>query len=240
MVLPLKEKGPVEERLKIVEHFFQDPELTAEILSHLRQIGDVERLISKVAVGRINPREMNQLGKAIKNTLPIKGLLKGQKNGSLKKLADQINPCEFLLEKIVRELKEDAPMLIHQGGIINNGVDAELDEYRSLANSGKDYLIQIQQREIQRTGISSLKVAYNKVFGYYLEVSNTHKDKVPPEWIRKQTLVNAERYITEELKEYEEKIIHAEERLLALEQRYFMQLVQDAAEYVPSELVGSQ
>ena len=232
MVLPLKEKGPIEERLKIVEHFFQNPELSGEILSHLKQIGDVERLISKVAVGRINPREMNQLGKAIKNTLPIKGLLKGEKNGSLKKLADQINPCEFLLEKIVRELKEDAPMLIHQGGIINKGVDAELDEYRNLANSGKDYLIQIQQREAQRTHISSLKIAYNKVFGYYLEVSNTHKDKVPPEWIRKQTLVNAERYITEELKEYEEKIIHAEERLLALEQRYFMQLVQDAAEYV--------
>ena len=232
MVLPLKEKGPIEERLKIVEHFFQNPELSGEILSHLKQIGDVERLISKVAVGRINPREMNQLGKAIKNTLPIKGLLKAEKNGSLKKLADQINPCEFLLEKIVRELKEDAPMLIHQGGIINNGVDAELDEYRNLANSGKDYLIQIQQREAQRTHIPSLKIAYNKVFGYYLEVSNTHKDKVPPEWIRKQTLVNAERYITEELKEYEEKIIHAEERLLALEQRYFMQLVQDAAEYV--------
>src|SRR5690554_625359 len=232
MVLPLKEKGPIEERLKIVEHFFQNPELSGEILSHLKQIGDVERLISKVAVGRINPREMNQLGKAIKNTLPIKGLLKGEKNGSLKKLADQINPCEFLLEKIVRELKEDAPMLIHQGGIINKGVDAELDEYRNLANSGKDYLIQIQQREAQRTHISSLKIAYNKVFGYYLEVSNTHKDKVPAEWIRKQTLVNAERYITEELKEYEEKILHAEERLIGLEQKYFTLLVQDAGEYV--------
>src|SRR5690554_4686411 len=214
MVLPLKEKAQIEERLKVVEHFYQEPELSGEILSHLKQIGDLERLISKVAVGRINPREMNQLKRP------------------LKKLADQINPCEFLLEKIERELQEDAPMLTHQGGIIKNGIDEQLDEYRKLANSGKDYLIQIQQREVQRTQISSLKIAFNKVFGYYLEVSNTHKDKVPPEWIRKQTLVNAERYITEELKEYEEKILHAEDRLIGLEQKYFTLLVQDAGEYV--------
>lgn len=232
MVLPLKEKDLIEERLKIVEHFYQEEGLAAEILSHLKQVGDLERLISKVAVGRINPREMNQLKRALKNILPIKGLLKTQKNSSLKKLADQINPCEFLLEKIERELQEDAPMLTHQGGIIKNGIDEQLDEYRKLANSGKDYLIQIQQREVQRTQISSLKIAYNKVFGYYLEVSNTHKDKVPAEWIRKQTLVNAERYITEELKEYEEKILHAEERLIGLEQKYFTLLVQDAGEYV--------
>jgi DNA mismatch repair protein MutS len=232
MVLPLKEKAQIEERLKVVEHFYQEPELSAEILSHLKQIGDLERLISKVAVGRINPREMNQLRRALKHIVPIKQLLKSQKNISLKKLADQINPCEFLLEKIEKELQEEAPMLIHQGGIINNGVDEQLDEYRKLANSGKDYLIQIQQREVQRTHISSLKIAFNKVFGYYLEVSNTHKDKVPAEWIRKQTLVNAERYITEELKEYEEKILHAEERLIALEQKYFLLLVQDAGEYV--------
>ena len=232
MVLPLKEKAQIEERLKVVEHFYQEPELSGEILSHLKQIGDLERLISKVAVGRINPREMNQLKRALKNIVPIKELLKAQKNASLKKLADQINPCEFLLEKIERELQEDAPMLTHQGGIIKNGIDEQLDEYRKLANSGKDYLIQIQQREVQRTQISSLKIAFNKVFGYYLEVSNTHKDKVPPEWIRKQTLVNAERYITEELKEYEEKILHAEDRLIGLEQKYFTLLVQDAGEYV--------
>src|SRR5690554_4670571 len=232
MVLPLKDKSQIEERLKVVEHFYQEPELSGEILSHLKQIGDLERLISKVAVGRINPREMNQLKRALKNIVPIKELLKAQKNASLKKLADQINPCEFLLEKIERELQEDAPMLTHQGGIIKNGIDEQLDEYRKLANSGKDYLIQIQQREVQRTQISSLKIAFNKVFGYYLEVSNTHKDKVPPEWIRKQTLVNAERYITEELKEYEEKILHAEDRLIGLEQKYFTLLVQDAGEYV--------
>ncbi|WP_035804292.1 DNA mismatch repair protein MutS [Lunatimonas lonarensis] len=234
MVLPLKEKEPIVERQRMVEHFFENPPFREEIVSHLKHIGDLERLISKVAVGRINPREMNQLKKALKCTLPIKTLLSSESNSSLKKLADQLNSCEFLLEKIDRELMEDAPMLTHQGGIIKNGVDTDLDEYRKLANSGKDYLVQLQQREVQKTGISSLKVAYNKVFGYYLEVSNTHKDKVPQEWIRKQTLVNAERYITEELKVYEEKILHAEERLIALEQKYFNLLVQDASDYVSS------
>lgn len=232
MVLPLKERDLIEERLKVVEFFFEQTVLGEEILSHLKHIGDVERLISKVAVGRINPREMNQLKKALKNTLPIKELMRGSENESLRKLADQINSCEFLLEKIENELLEDAPMLVHQGGIIKDGVDADLDEYRGLANTGKDYLLALQQRELQRTGISSLKVAFNKVFGYYLEVTNVHKDKVPADWIRKQTLVNAERYITPELKEYEEKILNAEERMIAIEQRYFLALVQDAAEYV--------
>ncbi|GGZ20206.1 DNA mismatch repair protein MutS [Echinicola pacifica] len=232
MVLPLKDKEAIEERLKVVEYFHGEKEMSEEILSHLKHIGDLERLISKVAVARINPREMNQLKKALKSTLPIKALLKGQKNNSLKKLGDQINACEFLLEKIEQELREEAPMLVHQGNIICNGVDEELDEYRRLATSGKDYLVEIQQREVKRTGISSLKIAYNKVFGYYLEVSNAHKDKVPAEWIRKQTLVNAERYITEELKEYEDKILHAEEKLIVLEQKYFNLLVQSAGEYV--------
>ncbi|WP_373520404.1 DNA mismatch repair protein MutS [Aquiflexum sp.] len=232
LVLPLKEKEPIEERLKIVDYFYEGEENRDEIHSHLKQIGDLERLISKVAVGRINPREMNQLKKALKNTIPIKSLLSSSKSESLKKLADQINSCEFLLDKINRELQEDAPMLIHQGGIIKSGVDTDLDEYRGLANTGKDFLISMQQREVQRTGITSLKVAFNKVFGYYLEVTNSHKDKVPQEWIRKQTLVNAERYITPELKEYEEKILNAEERMIAIEQRYFMALVQDASEYV--------
>ena len=232
LVLPLKEKEPIEDRLKIVDYFFEAEELREEILVHLKQIGDLERLISKVAVGRINPREMNQLKKALKNTIPIKSLLSASKSESLKKLGDLINSCEFLLDKIDRELQEDAPMLIHQGGIINSGVDADLDEYRGLANTGKDFLISMQQREVQRTGITSLKVAFNKVFGYYLEVTNSHKDKVPQEWIRKQTLVNAERYITPELKEYEEKILNAEERMIAIEQKYFMALVQDASEYV--------
>lgn len=232
LVLPLKEKEPIEERLRIVDYFYQHGEVVDDILQYLKQIGDLERLISKVAVARINPREMNQLKKALKNTLPVKELLKNSANDSLKKLADQLHSCEFLLDKIERELMEDAPMLVHQGNIIKSGVDAELDEYRGLANQGKDYLVALQQRETQRTGISSLKVAYNKVFGYYLEVTNAHKDKVPQEWIRKQTLVNAERYITPELKEYEEKILNAEDRMIAIEQRYFAELVQDASEYV--------
>ncbi|GAA0877413.1 DNA mismatch repair protein MutS [Algoriphagus jejuensis] len=232
MVLPLKEKKAIEERQNVVEFFFQNSSFLDEILPQLRHIGDLERLISKVVVGRANPREMNQIKRALKATLPIKELLKNQENPTLKRLSDQIHPCEFLLKKIDSELREDAPMLVHQGGVIRDGVDPELDEYRGLANKGKDFLVQIQQREIQKTGITSLKISYNKVFGYYLEVTHVHKDKVPQEWIRKQTLVNAERYITPELKEYEEKILHAEDRMIALEQKYFMALVQEAAQFV--------
>lgn len=232
MVLPLKEKSLIEERLNVVEFFVSNPSLIQEIADELKHIGDLERLISKVVVGRANPREMNQIKRALKITAPIKELLKTQQNPTLKRLSDQLNPCEFLLEKIEKELMEDAPMLVHQGGVIKNGVDPELDEYRGLANSGKDHLVGIQQREVQRTGISSLKIAFNKVFGYYLEVTHAHKDKVPADWIRKQTLVNAERYITEELKEYEEKILNAEERMVGLEQRFFQDLVQEAANYV--------
>ncbi|WP_268033369.1 DNA mismatch repair protein MutS [Algoriphagus sp. PAP.12] len=232
MVLPLKEKAPIEERLNVVDFFYQNPGTIDEIVDQLKHIGDLERLISKVVVGRANPREMNQIKRALKAILPIKDLLKNQENPTLKRLSDQIHPCEFILEKIERELQEDAPMLVHQGGVIKDGVDTDLDEYRNLANKGKDYLVQIQQREIQNTGITSLKIAYNKVFGYYLEVTHAHKDKVPEEWIRKQTLVNAERYITQELKEYEEKILNAEERMIALEQKYFLELVTETAQFV--------
>ncbi|MGM0943945.1 MAG: DNA mismatch repair protein MutS [Bacteroidota bacterium] len=232
MVLPLKEKSQIEERLNVVDFFHQNHDLIEEIISQLRHIGDLERLISKVVVGRANPREMNQIRRALKSILPIKELLKNQENATLKRLSDQIYPCEYLLEKIENELQEDAPMLVHQGGVIKDGVDPQLDEYRQLANSGKDYLVQIQQREVQKTGISSLKIAFNKVFGYYLEVTHAHKDKVPQDWIRKQTLVNAERYITPELKDYEEKILNAEERMIILEQKFFQELVQEAAQYV--------
>ncbi|MBN7814410.1 DNA mismatch repair protein MutS [Algoriphagus pacificus] len=232
MVLPLKEKAAIEERLNVVDFFYQNSGLIEEIVGELKHIGDLERLISKVVVGRANPREINQIKRALKAIIPIKELLKTQQNPTLKRLSDQLNLCEFLLEKIDNELKEDAPMLLHQGGIIKDGVDEELDEYRNLANTGKDFLVQLQQREVQKTGISSLKIAYNKVFGYYLEVTHAHKDKVPQEWIRKQTLVNAERYITPELKDYEEKILHAEERLVGIEQKYFLELVQEAAKYV--------
>jgi DNA mismatch repair protein MutS len=232
MLLPLKEKPAIDERLKVVESFFDHTELANKIASHLRQIADLERLISKVAVGRINPRELLQMKRSLLAVLPIKDLLLSTSSLELHKLGDQLHRCEFLLEKIEKELREDAPMLAHQGGIIKEGVNAELDELRSIAFSGKDYLLQVQKREVERTGIASLKISFNKVFGYYLEVSNANKDKVPADWIRKQTLVNAERYITEELKIYEEKILHAEERLTVIEQKLFQELVLHTADFV--------
>lgn len=232
MILPLKEKQSIEERLNVVNQFHAHEELTENILEQLRQIADLERLISKVAVGRINPRELQQLKRSLKAILPVKEQLEKTGSTELQKLSDQLHKCEFLLDKIDNELKEDAPMLIHQGGIIKEGVNTELDELRAIAFSGKDYLLQIQKREVDRTGINSLKISYNKVFGYYLEVSNANKDKVPVDWIRKQTLVNAERYITEELKVYEEKILTAEEKLLAIEQRIFLELVHHATDFI--------
>lgn len=232
MILPLKEKQSIDERLRVVEQFYNDHELTEKILEQLRQVSDLERLISKVAVGRINPRELIQLKRSLRAIIPIKVLLDTSASAELKKLGDQLNKCEFLLEKIEKELKDDAPMLIHQGGIIKEGVNAELDELRTIAFAGKDFLLQIQKREVARTGINSLKISYNKVFGYFLEVSNANKDKVPADWMRKQTLVNAERYITEELKVFEEKILHAEEKLLVIEQRLFLELVHHSADYI--------
>jgi DNA mismatch repair protein MutS len=232
MILPLKEKIAIEERLQVVENFYLNEDISEKISLHLRQIADLERLISKVAVGRINPRELLQLKRSLQAILPIKDLLTKSNSQQLLKLGDQLHRCEFLLEKIEKELKDDAPMLLHLGGIIKEGVNAELDELRMIAFAGKDYLLQVQKREVERTGISSLKVSYNKVFGYYLEVSNANKDKVPADWIRKQTLVNAERYITEELKVYEEKILHAEEKLSVIEQRLFLELVQHTADYI--------
>lgn len=232
MVLPLKEKEAIDERLDMVEHLYRHPEVTEAITHQLKQVADLERLISKVAVARVNPREMLQLKRSLQAILPVKDLLAAQSGAGLKKLSDQLHRCEFLLEKIERELKDDAPMLLHQGGVIKEGVHAELDELRQLAFSGKDYLLEIQKREIERTAINSLKISYNKIFGYYLEVSNANKDKVPPDWIRKQTLVNAERYITEELKVYEEKILHAEEKLSVIEQRLFAELVRHTSEFM--------
>ncbi|HEY5822801.1 MAG TPA: DNA mismatch repair protein MutS [Cyclobacteriaceae bacterium] len=232
MVLPLKDKNAIEERLQMVDQFYTQNELSEKIIEQLHQIADLERLISKVAVGRINPRELIQLKRSLQAILPVKDILAKQDSFELKKASDQLHRCELLLEKIEKELKEDAPMLIHQGGIIKEGINAELDELRAIAFSGKDYLLQIQKREVERTGINSLKISYNKVFGYYLEVSNANKDKVPTDWIRKQTLVNAERYITEELKVYEEKILHAEEKLLVIEQKLFLDLIHHAADYI--------
>ncbi len=233
MILPLKERAAIEERLNIVNTFFEDTDLLDKIIDPLRHIADLERLISKVAVNRINPRELVQLKRSLKNIGPVRNTLAAQANDGLRKLADQLHLCEFLVNKIDQELKEDVSILSNQGGLIKDGIDGELDELRKIAFSGKDYLLQIQKREIERTGISSLKISYNKVFGYYLEVSNANKEKVPSDWIRKQTLVNGERFITEELKVYEEKILHAEEKLVVIEQRIFNGLVCAAADFVP-------
>jgi len=232
LIMPLKEKNPINERLQMVEAFFKDEDLRDELESLLKHIADLERLVGKVAVGRINPREMVLLKNSLLQIMPVKELLKKTNVPELHKLADQINPCEFLLNKIETELKEEVPIVSNLGNLIKNGVDKDLDELRKISFSGKDFLIQIQQREIQNTGISSLKIAYNKVFGYYLEVTNSHKDKVPVEWIRKQTLVNAERYITEELKQYEEKILGAEDKIHVIEQRIFNELVESASDFV--------
>ncbi|REE00456.1 DNA mismatch repair protein MutS [Marinoscillum furvescens DSM 4134] len=232
MVLPLKDKDQIERRLSTVEAFTHEEEIFNEVCAYLKQIGDLERLISKVATGRINPREMVQLKKSLKQIKPIRDELKKSENPVFGQYLDQLNECETLLSNIETALKDDAPINATQGNIIQDGVNEELDELRKLAFSGKDYLKGIQEREMERTGITSLKIAYNKVFGYYLEVTNAHKDKVPEEWIRKQTLVNAERYITEELKVYEEKILNAESQIFVIENRLYQELVSFAAEYI--------
>lgn len=233
MILPLKDKVAIDERLHIVERFFHESTFSETIRESLKQIADLERLISKVAVNRINPREMLQLKRSLKCIAPVRLVLKEEGSPELLKMADQLHPCDFLLEKIERELRDDVSINSNQGGLIKEGVDAELDELLKIAYSGKDYLLQIQKREVERTGIGSLKISFNKVFGYYLEVSNANKEKVPSDWIRKQTLVNAERYITEELKVYEEKILHAEDKLMGIEQRIFNELIHHAAGYIP-------
>lgn len=232
MILPLKDVAAIEERLRVVDMLYQDTTLAETITASLSQINDLERLISKVAANRINPREMVQLKRSLQCIGPVRELLGKQADSALRKIADDLNPCEILVEKIERELRDDVSVNSNQGGLIREGIDAELDELQKIAFSGKDYLLQIQKREVERTGINSLKISYNKVFGYYLEVSNANKDKVPADWIRKQTLVNAERYITEELKVYEEKILHAEEKLVVIEQRIYQALIAEAIHYI--------
>ncbi len=232
MILPLKNLQPIEERLAIVEYLSQNPEMAGRIRHELTVIGDLERLISKAAVGKIQPREMLHLKKALDSVETIKSMATSADNEGLKKTADQLNLCLQVREKIGRDLNPDPPALAAKGNVIGEGVNAELDELRQIAYSGKDYLVKIQQRETERTGITSLKVGYTNVFGYYLEVTNTHKEKVPPEWERKQTLVNCERYITPELKEYEEKILHAEERIAGLEARIYNDLLLFVNDYI--------
>ncbi|UBM60240.1 DNA mismatch repair protein MutS [Marinilongibacter aquaticus] len=234
MVLPLKELKPIQDRQDTVEVFVENRQLLEDLQTVLKPIGDVERLISKVAVGRISPREMVQLNRALHQIGPLKGLLSklGEHGEIFQLYYSQLADCQYLIDRIDKEIKEDAPHVSNRGGILKSGVDGALDEYHKIAFSGKDYLVDLQQRESQKTSIPSLKIAYNKVFGYYLEVSNAHKDKVPEGWIRKQTLVNAERYITEELKEYEEKILTAESKIFEIEQRLYHELVLAANEFI--------
>lgn len=232
MVLPLKDLKPIQDRLDAVESFYNNEDISFKLGERLKQINDLERLISKVAVGKVNPKEVVQLKRTLLQMDPIKELISSETSDVLKLIADQINPCDKLLEIINRTMQEDPVLHFGKGKIIADGFDKELDDLRAISFSGKDYLDQLQKRESERTGIPSLKVAFNNVFGYYLEVRNTHRDKVPEEWVRKQTLVNAERYITDELKEYETKILGAEEKIYAIETRLFQDLVFTMSDFI--------
>ena len=230
--LPLKNKEQIQARYEVVDYFYKNRDVVTKFQDAIRQVGDLERLISKVSLARVNPRELLQVARALEQIAIIRELCKESDNTSVKAFAEQLNPCESIRERIKKEIRTDAPAVTSKGNFIADGVNAELDDLRNLSRSGKDYLVNIQKREVEATGISSLKVGFNNVFGYYLEVTNTHKDKVPAEWIRKQTLANAERYITEELKEYEQKILGAEERIQVIEDQVYAELIAATAEFV--------
>ncbi|WP_308551647.1 DNA mismatch repair protein MutS [uncultured Mediterranea sp.] len=234
LVFPLKDVRPINDRLDVVEYFFRQPDFRDLVEEQLHRIGDLERILSKVAVGRVSPREVVALKVALQAIEPIKQACLEADNASLNRIGEQLNVCQSIRDRIDREINNDPPLLVNKGGVIKQGVSTELDELRQIAYSGKDYLLQLQQRESELTGIPSLKIGYNNVFGYYIEVRNVHKDKVPQEWIRKQTLVNAERYITQELKEYEEKILGAEDKILVLETQLYNELVQALSEFIPA------
>ena len=234
ILFPLKDEKPVNERLDVVDYFFREPEFKELIGDQLHLMGDLERIISKVSVGRVSPRDVVQLKVALQAIEPIKIACEHASDETLKRIGEQLNLCASIRDRIAREIQNDPPLLVNKGGVIAEGVDRELDELRHIAFEGKDYLLKIQQRETELTGIPSLKISYNNVFGYYLEVRNTHKDKVPADWIRKQTLVNAERYITQELKEYEEKIMGAQDKILVLETKLYNDLVLALAEFTPA------
>ena len=234
LALPLKNINAINERLNAVTFLVSDENKRIDFISFLKEIGDLERLISKVAALRVSPRELVHLKKSLVIISKLKSQIKTSNNSTLQSVAEQLNPCDIICERLQNELNEDAPISVLKGNVFNKGINVELDELRNIAFNGKDYLLQIQKREIEKTGITSLKVAFNSVFGYYLEVTHTHKDKVPEEWIRKQTLVNAERYITQELKEYESKILGAEDRMHVIETRLFQELVLSMADYIQS------
>ncbi|WP_185153931.1 DNA mismatch repair protein MutS [Dysgonomonas sp. ZJ279] len=239
LVFPLKDEKPINSRLAVVEYFFKDVQLKTLLEEQLSLIGDLERIISKVAVNRISPREVVQLKVALNAIAPIREAFLASDEPSLREIGERLNPCPIIRDRIEKEVQPDPPALLHRGNVIRKGVNADLDELRQISHSGKDYLLKIQQREIETTGISSLKISFNNVFGYYIEVRNAHKEKVPAEWIRKQTLVNAERYITEELKNYEEKILGAEDKILALETTLYNDLVLSLVEYIPTIQVNA-
>ena len=232
LVFPLRDKLAIEERLNTVEFFIKESELSSELRHLLKQVGDLERLVSKIPMKKINPREVLQLARALQQVELIKHLLAANHNDYLHKISEQLDPCAEMLKRVLNEIDENAPALANKGGVMKAGVNTELDDLRKIAHSGKEFLLQIQQKESEATGIPSLKIAFNNVFGYYLEVTNTHKNKVPETWIRKQTLANAERYITPELKEYEEKIVGAEEKIQVLELQLFDNLVQSLQQYI--------
>lgn len=233
MVFPLKDVTPIQQRLDVVDYFFKDPDFRQLVGEQFQRIGDLERIISKVAVGRVSPREVVQLKNALQALQPVKAACMKASNESLRRIGEQLQLCDTIRDRIEHEIQPDPPLLVNKGGVIADGYDTELDELRQISRNGKDYLIQIQEREVERTGIASLKVGYNNVFGYYLEVRNMYKDKVPENWVRKQTLAQAERYITEELKAYEEKILGADERIMMLEDKLFRELIVDMQPYIP-------
>ena len=239
MVFPLKDVKPIEERLDVVEYYFREPEFRDTIEEQLHQIGDLERIVSKVAAGRVSPRELVQLKVALQAVEPIKSACESASNAALRDIGARLDCCAEIRDRIAREIVPEPPLLLNKGGVVADGVSDALDELRAISYNGKDYLLQIQQRESERTSIPSLKIAFNSVFGYYIEVRNTYKDNVPAEWIRKQTLVNAERYITQELKEYEEKILGAEEKIMSLETQIYNNLVCDLAAYIQAIQVNA-
>ncbi len=234
MIFPLKDVDKVQQRLDVVDYFFREPQFRELVDMQFQRVGDLERIVSRVATGRVSPREVVTLKVALQSLEQVKAACMAADNAVLKRIGGQMNLCESLRERIAREVVDDPPQLVQKGGIMKSGVSETLDELRNIAYSGKDYLLKIQEREAQQTGIASLKIGYNNVFGYYLEVRNTYKDKVPAEWVRKQTLAQAERYITQELKEYEEKILGAEDKILALETRLFNELVVAMQEFIPA------
>lgn len=240
VVMPLKEITTIEERLKVVDILVRTPDLLTQLQHHIREVGDLERLISKVAVGRINPRELLQMKRSLDAIEQIRLACLEVTNDAFQRMGEQLNPCLSIRDRIAKEIQDNPPVKVEKGGVIASGVDAELDELRQMAGSGKDYLMAIQQRESETTGISSLKVGFNNVYGYYLEVTNTHKEKVPEEWIRKQTLTNAERYITPELKDYEATILGAEERIMAIENQLYGELVSALTQFVQPIQYDSQ